>query len=121
MKLSAFILASLFVLVLALLHLQPLLGNSGFKDKEGQSCASSCQKKSACNNKDESSDEEKGCPIQACNPFVPCAMSSCCYIIENFFPGINDLPVPKITQFVFDDNRLLNQSSDCWHPPEFRS
>jgi hypothetical protein len=97
-----------------------LLGNS-LTEIDEKSCANTCQKQNPCEQEEGSSDEENSCPVQACNPFVPCAMSSCCYLVENFFPGINSSLPAKIKLFVFNDNRLLNQSSECWHPPELFS
>ena len=77
--------------------------------------------KQPCGEKKDSHDEEKNCPIQACNPFVPCAMSSCCYLVENFFSHTFISIAKKQKLLLFNDNTLLSRLSECWHPPELVS
>jgi len=117
MKASAYIFTAIILLVFGLLHLQPLFGNGETGGE--QTCAKSkCQKQNPCQQKNDSSEEENNCPLKACNPFVPCAMSSCCYVVENFFSHAVVSNIKKQKLFVFDDNTLLNNLSECWHPPE---
>jgi hypothetical protein len=114
--------AAIFILVFGFLHLQPLFGRAVSNVDEEESCASVCQMNTPCGSKkDEPAEKENNCPIQACNPFVPCAMSACCYLVESFFPGINASVETKTRLFVFNDDRILNQSSECFHPPEYFS
>jgi hypothetical protein len=117
MKASAYIFSAIFLLVFGLLHLQPLFGNRGVKEE--QSCAKTkCQKQKPVGEKKDCPGEEKGCPIAACNPFVPCAMSSCCYVVENFFSHNPFSIIKKQKLALFDDNTLQTTLSECWHPPE---
>lgn len=120
MKFSAHLLTSLFVLVLGILHIQPLFLHPESKG-ETTCCQSRCKKENPCREKNDQSDQDGGCPNQGCNPFIPCAMGSCCYVTESFYsnPGISILQKQK--HRLFNDNRLLNTSLECWHPPEWLS
>ena len=68
-----------------------------------------------------SSGEKEDCNNNGCNPFVPCNMGFCCFLVENAFAySVHSLTSQKI-YFHFDDNRLQNNLSECWHPPEILS
>jgi hypothetical protein len=117
MKTGAYIFSAIFLLVFSLLHIQPLFGNS--ETKKEQSCAKSkCHKQMPCQKKSDSSDEKNDCANRGCNPFVPCPMGSCCYVVENFFTHNAISFIKKQKLLLFDDNTLLNGLSKCWHPPE---
>ncbi len=62
--------------------------------------------------------KEKKCPNEGCNPFVPCPMGSCCYLVENFISNTTIPILKKEKNLLFDDNSLSNVLSECWHPPE---
>ena len=113
MRINSQIFSLTFILIFGLLHIQPLLPKAEVK-KEKTCSKSKCAKQKA-------DDDRKNCQNDGCNPFVPCSMGTCCYLVENFF-------VYSISSIVFthnlrtrNDNRLLNRLSECWHPPEILS
>jgi hypothetical protein len=117
MKASAYIFSAIFLLVFGSLHIQPLFGNAELKKEQG--CAKSkCHKQMSCQKQNDSSEKEKDCANKDCNPFVPCSMGSCCYVVENFFSHTAISVIIKQKLLLFDDNTLLNRLSECWHPPE---
>jgi hypothetical protein len=97
-------------LIFGVLYIQPFFPNHEFNQE--QTCV-----KTKCT-KEEPPRENEDCNDDGCNPFVPCPMGSCCYLVENFFfnAGLSIIGKQKIA--LFDDNRLLNKLSECWHPPE---
>jgi hypothetical protein len=119
MKVSASIFSAVFVLVVGVLHIQPL-----FLDYEGdteQTCAQSkkpvCAKKSKCP-MPAPSPEKEDCNSNGCNPFVPCSMGACCYLVENIFACTHPTIVSSKRIALFNDNRISDRLSECWHPPE---
>jgi len=115
MKVSTYIFTGILVLVLGMLHVQPLFLHHGVKE---QGCAKSrCQKQKPCQQKKGSSNEKKDC-TKGCNPFVPCSTGSCCYLVENFFSHTPISTIKKQKLALIDDKALLNRISECWHPPE---
>jgi hypothetical protein len=110
---SPYIFTSIFTLVIALLHIQPLFPENDVKEK--QTCAKTCQQKPPVESKEQ---DNKDCNDKGCNPFVPCSMGSCCYLVESFFAQNNLATIVKQNLPLFNDSRLSNKLSDCWHPPE---
>jgi hypothetical protein len=115
MKTGAYIMTLTFIMVLGLLHIEPL--SSCGEQEEAPSCSAStsCKKQQPAKGNDK-------CPMEkGCNPFVPCSIGVCCYLVENFFTHDIIFTTKKDKPAIFDDNRLLNNLSECWHPPEFLS
>jgi len=108
-KIGAYIFCASSVVLFCFLNVQPLLHVK--KVEQQTSCHNKCPK-----SKD--TDKEDDCSNQGCNPFVPCAMGSCCYLVENFYSASNMLAPRKIKPRLFDDNTILTQPGECWHPPE---
>jgi len=103
------------ILVLGLLHVQPLFFHAATKE---QVCSKSKCSKQKTSDKPKDSNEKGNCPSEGCNPFVQCPLGSCCYIVENLIP---QGPIPAIKKQklpLIDDNKLSNRISECWHPPE---
>jgi hypothetical protein len=67
------------------------------------------------------SKENDDCGADGCNPFVPCSMGFCCYLVESIytFPSSDILLKQNLTHF--DDDRISSSLSECWHPPELIS
>jgi hypothetical protein len=109
----------LFVLIMAGLHIQPLLINYQVTNK--QVTERTCHKQTSCSKKKACSGEKKDCQNKGCNPFVPCSIGMCCYLVENFFTP-SEIPAwNKQKLFLIDDNKLSKATSECWHPPEIVS
>ena len=112
MKVSAYIFALSIVLLFGALHIQPLFND--YTIKKVQTCSrSKCPKQSPAK---EGKNTNNGC-----NPFVPCSIGSCCYVIESFFIYSSGTAAIGKKIAPVDDNRLLHSSSACWHPPEMIS
>jgi len=118
-----------FILVFGYLQVHPLFINyemnkvhDSAKVKES-SCTKT--KKTTCSRRKcplpVSSDEKEDCNNNGCNPFVPCNMGFCCYLVENTFAYSIHAPASQNAFFHFNDNRIQNNLSECWHPPEIRS
>jgi hypothetical protein len=106
------------MLVFVGLHVQPLFTSS---KSRSQVTESTCPKQKSCSSKKDCPGEKKKCPSEGCNPFVPCSLGMCCYVIENFFtpPAI---PVNKKNHLPFvNDSKIAKSLSECWHPPEMLS
>jgi hypothetical protein len=128
MNLRSSIFSAGFMIIFAFLHVQPLLHNAEMK-KGQTTCTKKPEKKPVCGKKtscpmqksSEKKDEKEksnNCDSQGCNPFTPCASSTCCYLVESFFPDTNTSVSAKQKYTPFNDNRLLNNLSECWQPPE---
>jgi hypothetical protein len=113
MKVRGYIFCVASSVLFCYLNVQPLLHHKDVEQKQ-TSCQSKCSK-----SKD--TEKEDDCRNEGCNPFVPCYMGSCCYLVENFYSASNILPAKKVKPGLFDDNTILNKSGECWHPPETRS
>ena len=121
MRLRIYIVTMAWGMVFSGLHIQPLFVNYNVGDEQVCTNANkpACAKSDKC--QEDTPDEEKDdCNNKGCNPFLPC-MGSCCYIPENFFaytvPGF--ILKPKMA--LVNDNRILSNVSECWHPPEIIS
>jgi len=90
--------------------------------KKEQACTKSkCSKQKASQTQKAPYNERKNCPAEGCNPFVPCSIGSCCYLVENFFSQKANPIIKKQKLPLLDDNTILNVASECWHPPEMIS
>ena len=116
MKISAHIFSAAFILIFGLLNVQPLFIN--YRAEKAPMCAKSKCHKKKMPAKNMGCGNERDCNNKACNPFLPCATGSCCYIVENFFTYTTISFAVKEKIALFNDNRLLNKLSECWHPPE---
>ncbi len=114
---SKYFFTGTLILLLGVLHVQPLYVHQ--KVRKQTICVSECQKKKTCDKKKSPERENRDCS-DGCNPFVPCPMGSCCYLVENIFYE-RTLPIRKQKLPLFDDMTLFNAISECWHPPEMIS
>jgi hypothetical protein len=126
------IFSSAFIAIFAFLQAHPLLENpvviKGEKRAIEQSSKPICikKKKAVCMKSDcplpkKDFGESEDCRNNSCNPFVPCSMGFCCYLVESFFSYSNIYIASKQRVLFFDDNRIANGLSECWHPPELIS
>jgi hypothetical protein len=121
------IFSAAFILIFGFLHLQTLTIDYKGMMKEN-TCAktqkTNCTKpvkpvcaKSKCP-LPVSSDEKEDCNSNGCNPFVPCNMGFCCYLVESIFTYSHISSLVKNKLVSQNDNRLSGSLSECWHPPE---
>lgn len=126
MRLHIRVFSSAFIIIFSILQIHPILIDYEFKKQqsiiEAKKPGCTKSKKPVCTrNKCSlpvSSDEKEDCNNNGCNPFVPCNMGFCCYLVENAFAySIHSIVSQKVF-FHFNDNRIQNTLSECWHPPE---
>ena len=109
MKISA----TIFILVLSFLTVQPLF--SSMHHVEKKTC---CMKqKMDCPREKQQSGNAGQCDNNKCNPFMACSSGNFYIAVEGVIEShINTIKSKKI--LAFDDNRLASCLSDSWHPPE---
>ena len=121
MRLRTYIVTIAWGLVFSGLHIQPLFVN--YSAYDGQVCAvnekPTCAKSKKCSS-DSPVEEKEDCGTDGCNPFLPC-MGSCCYLPESFFTHSMPGFAIKEKMALVNDNRILSNFSECWHPPEIVS
>ncbi len=101
MKLSAYI---FFFIMLSM----TALPFSSICTQKEQTCSESCCKKEPCKKENK---ENKNC-----NPFTTCPLCS------SFLPAKPSILIAftlqsKIIFFIKNDNRIIQNLSECWHPP----
>ena len=110
--------ATILSVIVCILIMQPLLAGFGLPEaytvckpatEEEESCSSSCSS--------EAPPEEDDCERPGCNPLLGCSSGNF-YIHDYATISLTTLLIPKKKLFVTDDNRLLEQLNECWHPPE---
>lgn len=129
MQTSLKIFSAAFIVILSLLQAQPLLLDFGCKKGEagvatGPEMTSCIQKrtracsKNKCDLPVKNQEEKKDCANRGCNPFVPCSIGFCCYLVESFISYSASSSLSKRQLSLFNDNRISGFLSECWHPPE---
>src|SRR5688500_14889118 len=112
--------AVIFSFVIGLLILQPGFGIFT-TDPAIASCAKKETKKPGCVKskceKQAEEEEDEDCGMKRCNPLLGCSTGN---FYLNYYTRISLDPLfyEKQQTHFFNDNRVLKQSSDCWHPPE---
>ncbi len=81
---------------------------------------SSCEKKQAgkpsCDAPVESEDDND-CEKDRCNPLMSCPSGNF-YLFNHSQLAIGSLKIFKEKRSLINDNRIVKQTGDCWHPPE---
>jgi hypothetical protein len=102
--------ATIFLLMISFLTVQPLLSSIKPVAKK------SCSMKTSCH-REESSKNSGKCGADKCNPFMACAYGNF-YTVERNFTSIH-LVIKRSEKILpANDNRLAFYLTDCWHPPE---
>lgn len=121
MQLRTYIITIAWGFIFCGLHIHPLFAT--YSTDGEQVCVISekpaCAKGSKCST-EAPVEEKEDCSNKGCNPFLPC-MGSCCYLPENFFTYSLPEFVSKQKMSLVNDNRLVSNLSECWHPPEVNS
>ena len=106
MKAGAYIL----LIICCILTVQPMFSNSNAEPTESSCCKTKCKKT-------QPQEDKKDCEKNRCNPLMACPAGNF------YFPGYShiDIPaliLPKQKPTLVNDNRVLTQLTECWHPPE---
>lgn len=129
MKTRLQIFSGSFVMIFAFLQVQPVFISYEQKKEnacekiEAQSCTSgksTTLARGKCS-LPVSPGQEEDCNNNGCNPFVPCSIGFCCYLVESFYSYSTSFLDSNQKLHLFDDNRVASGLSECWHPPEMIS
>ena len=101
--------ASIFLGIIALLLVQPLVAMNSSENDD--CCSEDCCKKE-CPKKDDQGNKD-------CNPFTNCALCSLFLISRQPIAAANIVEVKEVF-FIKNDNRIIQNLSECWHPPNRR-
>ena len=104
MKSGAFICLFIF----SLLTVEPLY--SYYQAEEDMCCMEECSKES-------SEEGEEDCENTGCNPFMSCIYGNF-FLVEKPYLSVTWFIVPGKKIATVNDNRIVGNLSDCWHPPE---
>lgn len=125
MQFRAYIFSLSFVILFSYLNIHPLLKNAAPKvnvEKDMSCSKAKCMREEPVSETNDCDDTEgKECSNEGCNPFLPCSMGYCCYIVENFYSCQENNTVPRQKIAIVNDNRIMSGLSECWHPPEILS
>jgi hypothetical protein len=72
--------------------------------------------KSACSKPVEQEDEND-CEGNRCNPLMSCPTGNF-YLFTQALLSIAPLNISKEKKDLINDNRIVKQQNECWHPPE---
>ena len=112
--------ACILLLIWSTLLTEPLSANFSI-----QSPYSSCSKKvevqsSSCEskcNKPKDKEEENDCENNRCNPLMSCPTGNF-YLFGHQLLSIAPFILSKQKAILINDNRIIQQLTECWHPPE---
>lgn len=71
---------------------------------------------SSCSNPVEQEDEND-CEGNRCNPLMSCPTGNF-YMLTTTILSIAPLNISKEKKDLINDNRIVKQLNECWHPPE---
>lgn len=112
--------ACILMFIWSLLLVEPILANFSI-DSPYSSCAekqgvkSSCCKP-ACEAPAEN-EEKDDCENNRCNPLMSCPTGNF-YLFGHPPISITHFTFAKEKTILVNDNRIIKQSAECWHPPE---
>lgn len=112
--------ACILLLLWSVLLIEPLSANLSI-----QTPYSSCSKKekpqtSGCRStcdKPVDNEDEKDCENNRCNPLMSCPTGNF-YLFSQQHISIAALYLSKEKKALINDNRIVKQMAECWHPPE---
>lgn len=106
--------ASIFAFVLCLLTVQPLFISEPVNAEE----TSCCNPQKTCTKEEENqSEKQDDCRNMACNPFMSCVYGNF-FVLDKQCISFDFFPGAKQKLNVYNDNRVIQNLSECWHPPE---
>jgi hypothetical protein len=91
--------------------IQPVFSNTTTAEAE-----ESCCSKTKCN-KPEPSDNNDDCESNRCNPLMSCPTGNFYLLVYSRISFGLSIP-SKQKSILTNDNRVLTQLTECWHPPE---
>jgi hypothetical protein len=102
--------AAIFMFIIAFLSMQPIF--SGPPRANKTKC---CSKMMKCAKQRQV--PAKQCDGNSCNPFMACVYGNF-FLAEKAGLNFTNCSLTRRTIIPTNDNRLSDNSSDCWHPPK---
>jgi len=90
-----------------------MFSNTGAEPAES---VESCCSNSKCD-KPVPSDSKNDCEGNRCNPLMSCPTGNF-YLLDNSYVSFTSVKQSKQKIILVNDNRVLTQLTECWHPPE---
>ena len=112
--------AGILIILWSVLLIEPISANLSIqspysscskKEKQKSSCCKSSCEKPADN------EDENDCDNNRCNPLMSCPTGNF-YLFNQSHTSIEPLKLSKEKKALLNDNRVVEQADDCWHPPE---
>ena len=108
------------MVIWSLLLVEPILANFSIESpysscEERQELQSSCCK-SKCEAPAEK-EEKDDCENNRCNPLMSCPTGNF-YLFGHQHISLAHFMFAKEKTILVNDNRIIKQSAECWHPPE---
>jgi hypothetical protein len=118
MKIRACILLALWSVLL----IEPLSASLSARSVYSSSCSKKQKKiKSACSKSkcdmSKDSEEKNDCKENRCNPLMSCPTGNF-YLFGQTYFSVAPFILSKQKMIVVNDNRIQEQLTECWHPPE---
>lgn len=112
--------AAILFITWCLLLLEPLSANldmasnysscAGEQETGSSCCSSSCELPAE-------EEEEEDCTNNRCNPLMSCPTGNF-YLSGHSALSIDPYTITKTKAVLVNDNRIVKQHAECWHPPE---
>lgn len=112
--------ACILIMIWSMLLIEPATANFNIESnysacKKSKKTSSSCSQ-SSCDNSDDREDEND-CEGNRCNPIMSCPTGNF-YLFNQPQLSLEALKLSKEKQALINDNRIVEQMAECWHPPE---
>ena len=112
--------ACILMVIWGLLLVEPILANfsieSPYSSCEPKQAEQSSCCKSECDTPAENEDEND-CGNNRCNPLMSCPTGNF-YLFGQQPVSLAHFVFAKEKTILVNDNRIIKQSAECWHPPE---
>ena len=113
--------ANILLVLWTVLLVEPLSANLSIKSVYSSPCSKKQKPESSCAkskcNKPTENDDKNECEKNRCNPLMSCPTGNF-YLYGQSWMGVPPFAFSKQKKVLTNDNRIQEQPSGCWHPPE---
>jgi hypothetical protein len=112
--------ACILILLWSVLLIEPLSANLSIQTPYSSSCSKKENPKTSCKSKCEKpadNEDENECEANRCNPLMSCPTGNF-YMFAQSHLSIPAIQLSTDKRSLINDNRIVKQMDDCWHPPE---
>lgn len=112
--------ACILMILWTVLLVEPLSANLSIETPYS-SCSKKQEVKPSCSktkcDKPADKEDENDCENNRCNPLMSCPTGNF-YLFSHSYLSIEPFILSKQKTALINDNRILKQLNECWHPPE---